>query len=110
MLEATSPNKICFRLMIHVMWDLGTAILRNVGNHSPKHKTSHPRLQGVWSSAWRSFRREVAENCARLDYYTESSKSLPTFRGNLSALSSSPYRGFGITCRSHLQVLTEASG
>jgi hypothetical protein len=56
------------------------------------------------------FRREVAENCALLGYYTESSsKLLPTFRGNLSAPSLSPYRGFGITCRSHLQVLTEVS-
>ena len=57
------------------------------------------------------FRREVAENCALLGCYTESSgKSLPTFRSNLSAPSLSPYRGFGTTLRSRLRVRTDVSG
>ena len=57
------------------------------------------------------FRREVAVKCALLCYYTGcSGKSLPTFRGNLSAPSLSPYRGFGKTYQSRLQVLTEVSG
>jgi hypothetical protein len=43
------------------------------------------------------FRREVAENCALLGYYTE-------------RVVVNHYRHFGATCRPHLQVLTENSG
>jgi len=83
--------------MIHVLWDLGNAILRNVGNHSPKYKSHILRFKVFEALRDAGFRREVAENCA-------------TFRSNLSAPSLSTYRGFGATCRSRLQVLTEVSG
>ena len=110
--EATSPNKICFRLRIHVLWDLGNAILRNLGNHLPKHKTSHPRLQGVWSSAWRRLppRSGWELRSSGILHRESSGKSLPTFRSNLSAPSSSPYREFGTNLRSRLQVRTDVSG